>query len=328
MFALCYKVTIGSKKFSGVYEVQVKRSITSLGATCSIKVPTTAALKQTDGSRLNVLTAQQIKRGDAVEVELGYDEKYNKEFSGYVSRVNYSQPLEVECEDALFLLRQKNIAKSYSNTTLSKVLKDLTEGTSIKADTGGLSINISKLILATKTGGEVSREIALKDLLNRYGLVGYFDTAQSLFVGLRQGKKGRTVKLRLGWNTIKDDELKYHSADESQVKIKAVYVDKLGARTEVEVGDKAGASRTVFLTDVSDKAQLKTLAENELAKWKFNGYAGKVTAFLQPFAEPACIIHLTDPQYSQRSGDYYCEGIEVTFGTGGARRKIELGAKV
>jgi hypothetical protein len=328
MFALCYKVTIGTKKFSGVYEVEVKRSITSLGATCSIKVPTTAALKQTDGSRLNVLTAQQIKRGDAVEVELGYDEKYNKEFSGYVTRVNYSQPLEVECEDALFILRQKNIAKSYSNTTLDTVLKDLMEGTSIKTDTGGLKINISKLILATKTGGEVTREIALKDILSRYGLVGYFDTTQSLFVGLRQGKRGRTVKLRLGWNTIKDDELKYHSADESQVKIKAIYVDKLGVRTEVEVGDKAGASRTVFLTDVADKAQLKILAENELAKWKFNGYAGKITAFLQPFAEPGCIIHLTDPQYAQRSGDYYCEGIEVKFGTSGARRKIELGARV
>ena len=331
MFELCYKITIGTKKFSGVFEVEIKRSITNLGATCTIKVPTTATMKQTDGSRLNVLTAQVIKRGDAVEVELGYNNKFNKEFSGYVTRVNFTRPLEVECEDALFLLRQKSIAKTYNEkdkATLEKVLADITAGTGIKVDTGTLKINISKLILATKTGGEVSRDLALNDVLSRYGLVGYFDTAQGLFVGLRQGKKGKTVRLRIGWNTIKDDELKYHAAEESKVKIKAIYVNKLGTRTEIEVGDKDGSARTVFLTDVADATQLKTLAQNELAKWKFDGYAGKITAFLEPFAEPGCIMRITDPQYSQRSGDYYCDGIEVTFGTNGARRKIELGAKV
>ena len=191
-----------------------------------------------------------------------------------------------------------------------------------------MDVDIEKLLLCTESFGEVTREIALQNVIERYGLVGYFDTNQKLFVGLRQGKRLKTVNLKLGWNTIKDDDLKYYKAEEMKVKIKAVYVDKLGTRTEIEVGDPEGASRTIFLTDVSDKTKLKQLAEHELEKYKFNGYAGKVTAFLQPFCEPACIVSIVDEKYSERAGNYYCDGIELSFGTNGARRKIDIGAKV
>lgn len=328
MFELCHYITIGGKKFSGINEVEIKRSITSLTGTAKIKVPSTAVLKRTDGTKLNVMTAQVVNKGDVVMIQLGYNDKLKTEFYGYVSRVNYTKPLEIECEDGIYLLKQKKIAKSYKDTTLTAVLNDLVDGTDIKINTGDLEINISKLILATEHGGEVPREDALTEILSRYGLVGYFDTSNTLFVGLRQGNKTGTAKYKLGWNTISDDELKYHNSDDEKIQIKAVYVDKLGVRTEVKVGDSDGSVRTVFLTDVKDTSQLKTLAQNELAKYKFNGFSGKITAFLQPFCEPGYVASITDPNYSERSGDYYCEGIEVTYGTSGGRRVIEIGAKV
>lgn len=330
MFKLDYKITIGGKAYNGVSEVEIKRSITSFG-TAKITLPTTAVLKQTDGSSLNVLTAQQINRGDAVAISLGYNNKLFREFSGYVTRVNYTQPLEVECEDAIFLLRSKKIKKSYKKTdkaTLDTVLADILDNTGVGFDTGGLKINIDTLLLASDGGGEVPREDALNYVLDRYGLVGHFSISQRLFVGLRQGKRGKTVKYKLGWNTIKDDELKYHSSDDMKIKIKAVYINKLGARTEVEVGDDDGSARTIFLSDVADKEQMKKLAENELSKYKFDGYAGKITAFLQPFAEPCDIIEIQDEKYSQRNGSYYCEATEVNFGRNGARRTITIGGRV
>ena len=328
MFRLDYDIRIAGKRFTGVNQVEIKRSIATLVGIAKIRVPSTAVVKKTDGSRLNVLTAQQIKRGDAVEISLGYNGKLYKEFSGYVSRVNLTKPLQIECEDGAFQLREKSIAKSYKNTTISAVLSDLTAGTSIQTDTGGLAVNIEKLILATTKGGEVTRIEALQHLLDRYGLVGYFDENQKLFVGLRQGNRTGETKLRIGWNTIKDDELKYYNKEEQKIKITAIYVDKLGKRTEVKVGDEEGAQRTIFLTDVADTTQLRKLAENELEKYKFDGWAGKITAFLQPYAAPGHIIKMTDPEYNDRAGSYYCEGIEITFGTSGARRKIEIGAKV
>lgn len=331
MFRLDYTIQIGGTRFSGVNEVKIKRSITSLTGTATIKVPTTAVLKQTDGSRLNVLTAQRVKRGDAVTIDLGYNGKLQREFTGYVKRVNYAQPLEIECEDAVFLLRSKKIKKSYkksAKTTLDMVLADIVEGTGIKVDTGGLSLDIEQLVLATDAGGEVPREEALNYLLDRYGLTGYFDTTGSLFVGLRYGKTYGKASYRLGWNTIKDDELKYHNAEDMKIKVKAVYITKLGVRKEITVGDDEGSIRTIFLMDVESEAQMKKLAQNELQKYKYDGFAGKITGFLQPFAQPGTIITIKDDKYSQRDGNYYCEGVEVTFGMSGARRIIELGAKV
>jgi hypothetical protein len=328
MFELYHYITIGGKKFSGINEVEIKRSITSLTGTAKIKVPSTAVLKRIDGTKLNIMTAQAVNKGDAVLIQLGYNGKLKTEFCGYVSRVNYTRPLEIECEDGVYLLKQKKIAKSYKDTTLAAVLSDIVEGTGITIDTGDLEINISKLILATEHGGEVPREDAITEVLSRYGLVGYFDTTNTLFIGLRQGKKAGTAKFKLGWNTVSDDELKYHNADDEKIQINAVYVDKLGVRTEVKVGDSDGSVRTVFLTDVKDANQLKTLAQNELAKYKFNGFSGKITAFLQPFCEPGYVANISDPNYSERSGDYYCEGIEVSYGTSGGRRIVEIGAKV
>lgn len=328
MFALDYKITIGTKRFSGVFSVEIKRNITELTGTAKIKLPATAVLKQADGTKMNVLTAQQIKRGDAVEISLGYNGKLKKEFSGYVARLNMTQPLEVECEDAVFLLRQKSIKKTFKNTTLSAVLTELTVGTGIAVSTGGLSLNIEKLILATETGGEVSRDIALSALLDRYGLVGYFDTAQRLFVGLRQGKRLETARIKLGWNTIKDDDLKYFSADEQKIQIKAIYIDAKGVKKEETAGESGGAVRTIFLTDIKSELELKKLAENELKKYKYDGYSGKLTCFLVPFAEPGSVINISDPSFNRPEGAYYCEGVEVDFGTNGARRMIEIGAKV
>lgn len=332
MFSLCHRITIAGKRYSAIVSCQVKRNITTLTGTAKIVVPSTAVLKQTDGSRLNVLTAQQVKRGDAVKIELGYNEKYYTEFSGYVNRVNLTQPLEIECIDASFLLQQSSIKKAYKETTLQAVLNDIVEGTSIKVSTGDLKLNINKLILTTKAGGSVTRDTALNDILSRYGLVGYFDTSGGLFVGLRYGKRLTTVNydlVGLKCNVLKDDDLKYHNADEQKVKIKAIHIDKLGERTEVEVGDSLdGATRTIFLTDVKDKTQLKQLAENELQKYKYDGYSGKISAFLQPFCEPGCVISLRDEKYNQRGGSYYCEGIEVDFNTSGGRRKVDIGAKL
>lgn len=331
MFRLDYNITIAGTRFKGVNNVRIKRSISTLGGTATIVVPTTAVLKQTDGSKLNVLTAQKVKRGDPVEIELGYNGKLFKEFSGYVKRVNYKQPLEIECEDAVFLLREKKIKKTYvksAKATLAGVLTDIVQGAGIKIDTGGVEVTIENLILAAKNGDEIPCEEALNYMLEVYGLVGYFGTDQTLFVGLRYGQRKDAVKYKLGWNTIKDDELKYYKAEDLKFKVKAVYYTALGKKETVEVGDGEGSVRTIFLTGVKDQGAIKKLAENELSKWKYDGFAGKITAFLQPFAEVGSVASIEDEKYSQRSGNYYCEGVEVTFGDKGARRIIEIGAKL
>jgi len=328
MFVLSHDIKIAGKRFHGIESVEIKKQISNLSSTATIKVPATAVLKKTDGTKTNILIAEEIKRGDRVEIDLGYNGANRREFTGYVNRINYTQPIEIECQDASFRLRELSIQKRYTATEISVILKDILEGTGIEYTTEGLSLRTEKLNLATDAGQSISRLEALRFLIDRYCLTGYFDNDEKLFFGLRQGQKTGEVKLRLGWNTIKDDELKYHQKDEQRIKITAVYIDRAGVRKEVKVGDDTGESRTIFLTDVKDSSKLKELATQELEKLKFDGFAGKITAFLTPYAEPGFIIRLQDEQYNERSGSYYCEGTEVEFGTSGARRKIIIGAKV
>lgn len=92
MYLPCSKITIGSKYFGGVHDIKIKRSIHTIGATASVKVPVTAVLRQTGTPPAYVETAQVIKAGDPVEIQLGYDGRLYTEFRGYVKQLNLQTP--------------------------------------------------------------------------------------------------------------------------------------------------------------------------------------------------------------------------------------------
>jgi hypothetical protein len=65
----------------------------------TIKVPITARIKRADETiTATAETAKLFKEGDAVSIDLGYNNKFNTEFIGFVSRVNFTTPVEIECE--------------------------------------------------------------------------------------------------------------------------------------------------------------------------------------------------------------------------------------
>ena len=71
MLTLTSEITIGGKKFGGVHDVRIKRSIYELAATATVKVPVTAVLKQTGKPNAEVEVAKEIKAGDPVEIRRG-----------------------------------------------------------------------------------------------------------------------------------------------------------------------------------------------------------------------------------------------------------------
>ena len=108
------KITIGSKYFGGVHDIKIKRSIHTIGATASVKVPVTAVLRQTGTPPAYVETAQVIKAGDPVEIQLGYDGRLYTEFRGYVKLLNLQTPLEIVCEDEFYTTRRRNSGKDHA----------------------------------------------------------------------------------------------------------------------------------------------------------------------------------------------------------------------
>ena len=316
MFILCSKITIGGKTFSGVHEVTVKRSIYEMGATASIKVPVSAVLRQSEQPPAHIEVAQAIAPGDPVEIQLGYDGRFALEFRGYVKQLNLQTPLEIICEDAFYLTRSRSVTLQ-GKTTLAQVLDKC----------GLLVAYVANLTIADFPVDNKPVSWVLGKLKSDFGLSIFFDLEGKVYACEPFKLIDATVKYRLRYNVINDDELKYQRADDVKLKIKAVCIYRDGTKIDATIG--AGSTeKTLYFYDVEDEGQLAALAAAELKRYSYDGYSGKIETFLFPYAAPGMIAQVEDPVYPQRNGNYYIESTEVSFGTNGARRAVEIGLKV
>lgn len=320
MFVLCCEIKIGSVAFKSVHDVQIKRSIYNLAAIAVIKVPVTAVLKRAGEPPTYIETAEAVKVGDPVEIRLGYDGQMNTEFVGYVKRLNYKIPLEIECEDEYYLTRSINCVFSKKETTLKQCLSTILPGIKLGVCA---DLTLKNFVVNNKPGSWV-----LGILKKEYGLTVFFDLNGNLYAGKAHDVQGETVKYLLRYNVIKDDDLKFQLASDVKMKVKAICYYKDGTKIEGELGEDGGENKTLYYYDVKDAKELKALAQEELKRYSFDGYRGKIETFLFPYALPGMVAQLEDEVYQERSGNYYIESVDVSFGMSGARRNVEIGIKV
>jgi hypothetical protein len=317
LYVLCSKIEIGGMKFEGVHDVAIERSIYKLGATATIKVPVTAVLKYEGQPATEVETAKAIKTGDPVTIELGYDNVYNLEFKGYVKQLNLRTPLEIICEDEFYQTRLKSVTLQ-GKATLSDVLSSC-----------GLSVGYSAtLTLSQFQVDNKPVSWVLGKLKTDYGLSIFFDLEGKVYASEPFKVVGDSIKYKLRENVIFDDDLKYQRADDVKLKITAVCIYRDGTKVEAEIGASDGTEKKLYFYDVQDQNELAALAEAELKRYSYDGYAGKIKTFLLPYAAPAMTAEIYDEVYNERDGRYYIEGVTVSYGRSGARRSVEIGLKV
>ncbi len=316
MKVLTSRITVGGMAFRGVHQVNVRRSIFDLAATATIKVPVTAVLRQRDQPAVSIETAQVINVDDPVTIALGYDGQLNTEFVGYVKGKNLKTPLEIECEDAFYKTRSVSITHT-GKTTLADLL----------AMTGAPVAHAASLTLADFPVDNKPASWVLGKLKTDYGLSIWFDMQGRLYASEPYKVRGGAVKYQLRHNTINEDDLKYHRADDVALTIKAICYMRDGKKVEAVIGN-GGGEKTLYFYDVESEGELAALAAAELSRHTYDGYSGKITTFLQPYAEPGMIATLVDDVYSERDGNCYIESTEVDFGTGGGRRTVELGLRI
>jgi len=317
-------------KFNAVASVTIDKSIDSVTSSAVIRIPASAALVYKDGTKTeSVQTARQFQRGDKVSIQLGYDDRLNEEFEGFIYRINFTSPVEIECEGYEFLLRENLPTKTFPSTNLSSVLQYVVNsaakfrgsGISIAADIPAVEM-VNYVIPANLNGID-----ALQQIKEHYGLTIYFRN-NTLYAGLDFIRLLGDVKYSLGINTPRADELKYQLADDVKLKIKAIQINKNNTKLEAEVGDPKGEQRTLYFYTAKSIADLKKLAEVEMVKYKFTGYTGKITTLLEPYAEPGMVAIITDIKYAERGGSYEIRGVNTTFGSSGASRSVDIGKTV
>ena len=324
-FTLNSIITIGPYKFRGVHQVKISMSIHSFISTCNIILPATCRLRLQGKEKtesIGFTTAKAFGEGQKVLVQLGYNKKYNDEFEGFVRRVNLSNPCEIECEGYVYQLRKPLVTKSFVNTTLKDLLKYIITGTDIVLAADIPDMKINKIIIKGQTGAEV-----LEVLKKEFSLYIFFHGIE-LYAGLAYTQYKGTVKHKLGWNVIKDNELKLREAKNVQLQINLIGVKQDGTKVVVKRGDNTNNIQKRKTHFITDEETLVKIADKILADQKYSGYEGKITTFGLPFFQHGWKDELEDTRFPDRSGHFLIDSVEVLYGMTGYRRKGGLNVKV
>ena len=322
MFVLTSEIKIGQFTFRSISEVEIIKSIEELSDTATIKMPSKFIVRQ-NGEEKSVENA--LKVGDKVSIKLGYEEKYEGvEFTGFVVAIGSKIPLEIKCEDAMWLLRRKNITHAFNDKTpLKTILQKVVENTEIELSDKIPDVEVEKFIIRNANGTQV-----LQKLKEHLALSIYLDSEGKLYAGLEQlNNLHKEAIYDLNYNLV-ENNLEYKTAEQKRLRIKYTYMDSKNKKKSVEVGDKDGELRTFHTSIISDEKKMEEMAHAEMQKLKYDGFEGSVKSFLIPFSTNGMTAVIKDKEHPNREGKYFIKKVVTSFGNNGARREISISNKL
>lgn len=338
MFVLNSDITIGSFSFSGVHQVDIRRSLHTIEHTATIIVPSVARYlvrgKPEPGA---IITGKQFKEGDPVTIKLGYNNDLQTEFSGFVRRLSLKMPLEIECEGYSWLLRKNKISEFRKDISLKELLQlaiagiDPAFGVSIVCNE---EFGFSNVHLRDATGFDIINNIskftdgAITCCFIEPGKLWCGRVYSSYASGSDVFGAGST-RYRMGFNALDNNRLKERRKDIDPVLVRYHKKTSGGQRIsgESDVYNAATSVRSKILNQLNSAPVLKLMANEKAYQLSYSGYEGDITGFLQPYTLPGYDVYVTDARYPERDGVYLAESTHVTFGIQGARRTIELGPR-
>jgi hypothetical protein len=317
MFRLSAKVEIsgeaGSWTFEKITSCEIERDADALTATCKLTLPRKV---KWEGQ-----TSNPIRRGDRIKVWLGYDDDLELAFVGYVLRKGFKTPIEVFCEDEMFMLKQKPcVKKAYKSVDIQTLLSDQNLGYDIKV-LGEQSIG------QYRTNFETVAELLAHLKENSIRTFFRFEDGKPvLYCGVLfdHGTELRQV-FETGVNIISDSSLDEQKAEDVKIKLKVVSLQPDNKKKiKVEVGDADGERRTLHCYGKTE-AEAKAWGEQELERLKRDGLTGSFQTFGHMLLDRLDIIGIKID--GERKGKYQIQKNTITYGSGGFRQDITLGPR-
>ena len=336
MFYMTSDIRIGHYAGIKANAVTWRSGIGNYIDTCTITLPLSPYMKK-QGSKTKQNTGVMsmagasikrvddfpFKKGDKVQVSLGYSNRNSLVFEGFVQKVNFQEKLVLECEGYANQLRDKYFSKSYQKTTLKQILLDLTAGTDIllsnRIDDVPLTNVWFKNCTKLKVLEWVQKELCCKVFFDgRYLYAGV-----SKFVYVDPGRSQLPIKLRVGYNIINAHELMMQESESVQINI----VEKDAAGTTKKT--KSESKKYSNIKEVKARQGLpadflKRVALELQGEADYSNYSGNIECFLEPHIFKGDKITLDDTRFPERAGTYFVEEIEGSFSSQGGRRNIKI----
>ena len=304
--------------FDKVNKVLVTRSYDKQTQTASITLPRNVIY-----NKRNIYEGEDalMRRGDKITIIGAYFPNTTEIFKGYISKINNNVPIELLCEDEMFLLKQA-IAPNLSfksvnlRTFIAKMLANTS--TPFKA----INAELGQIRLQGASIGKV-----LQVLRDDYGLFSFFVDGV-LRVGLPFYKETAQSAVFLFEKMIAEGmELTYLKKEDVKVQIKGILI-KNNEREEFTYGDPTGDIRTVFQYG-GTKADLDLKCQSFLEQANYTGYYGSFKTFLEPKMIPGDYAILDSWKFPERKGTYLIKSVttEVSVDAGG-KQTIELERRI
>lgn len=362
--------------FDFVHEFSATNTWTDLTNTCNIKLPKNVYVKDKQGNRIPLggntpskYIDNLFKGGDEVVVRFGYyvyDLQGNEEkiiaevFRGYITTVGSKMPIELDCEDNMWLLKQTPCKPQVwpKDKTVEDLLRTLLTGTDFTVN-ALTETTIGDFVIQNESVAQV-----LERLRKDYHIESYF-AGNELRIGLSvyvEPKQTDPIYKFTFQENIVSDELIYQNRED--VKLSAVVnsintnvlsstnkrgksktkterlsvlVYKLpnGELTYMEKQDGVdfppndeGERRTLFFPNVTSAKTLADYGIAELKKYYYSGFKGSFTTFGIPYITVGDNIVIEDKVLPDRNGKYKVKGVSYSGGVNGQRQVIELDYKL
>lgn len=312
-------------------------------------------------------------KGDKVTINFGYYryDKLGNEykempaepiFTGFITEVTSAKPIELKCEDNMYLLKQLPAPnKTFpSSMTWENILRELIKTTNFTVN-ALTTTKIGDFRIMNETVAQVIERVR-KD----YHLEAYFRGNE-----LRCGSKvyvdadnfdangNEIVKTFVFQNNIISDDLMYKRNDDivlsaicysvnknevqettktGKVKTKQsrleilVYWDSQKKEFKYQTKEKGkeypanveGERRTLYFWDIKSVDQLFKNGVDELKKYYYTGFKGKFTTFGMPYVRSGDNIIIKDAILPERNGKYKVKAVNYSGGNEGHRQEIVL----
>jgi PII-like signaling protein len=290
-----------------VHEITITSTHATLGDFATITIPQNVTYKGQKWDKV-------LKKGMEVTIFAGYEGyNMNKEFQGKISRINPDIPITIECED-IADLKTNRFSKSWQNVNLKELIAHISGTIPNEAR----DIKVGKFLIQNETPARV-----LQVLREQYGLPSWLRDGK-LYVGAKYYDKGNTLTVE-AWKR-EGTQLEYRFKEDIKMLVKAVSILPDNKKLEAEAGEVGGDTRTYPYAGITDKVELKKLAEAQLAKIKLEGFTGSVATLGLPFSRHGDIISIVDKEYNgSRSGKYFIDKVQVNLGQQGFSRINTIG---
>jgi hypothetical protein len=315
LFNLSWKITLENYQLMLLEGVEITRSVEQLSDTATITLPGSVFNKALD-------IEKEIKRGNTVKIELGYNDDLITEFEGFIESIETNDgSITIKCEDAIYKLRKPVADKEFTNPDVSVILNY------VLAQIGGYTLSCDyqfkydKFTILSNTAYKVVKQIQEETKANVYlkGNVLHVHPQYKEIFGLAEYSFQQNIE---------SSELEYRNADDRKTEVVVEGKSKDGKVIRETAGQKGGDTITIKIDGVSDPASLKNMAEEQLKVKSYTGYSGSFTGWLIPYCDAGYKVTISDDEYEFKDGTYYVLEVVTNFSKSGGSRQIKIGSKI